>query len=1182
MEVDKNLIKSWESVSKTIDPEHPDRIIFKFGTYGWSFPSQFKDGIHKNGITKEIKDPGTKRMTEACSGKKTAIPEEPFVIPNSEIVWTIPFEISNGLLTEANKFARKFDIECNKALAKHKVKLSDQRMVGEEWYRLTIPQATKIREAIWKKLIGRELAKKEADAKKVRTKIQLKKGLQEKAHQAVLDELKKGTERFKGIAPTGFGKTVLAWKIFTDAYAQKLIKGKVSIMTAPSQFLCNKNSIAFDTYNGINGITGIVNQPIFSGQDVGVFENENEFEERKTRLEKQLAGHLSSGNRVILHVCINSMKLVDEVLDTLGIPALDLMIVDEAHTLASHRDNNDKTYLGTVRNFCLFDENIKVSHRFFLTATEKNLVNPDILNTEQIFAYMNNEDYFGGYAFKFSYAECVVDGLIVPFRCKVFEYSDTTKDVVKLMKMGIDKFLLDDLALRDNEGDIGQVSINLIRVLVSSLKVIKERNKMLLIVSRNSHADLLENAFELLKNDPNYAFMTDVNVNKITTPYYPKPGARQDELEIIHESDEKHIIICGPWAITGTDCPSIDAVLWGFLPGTEISAAQGTGRGTRTHTGKNDLMVAFNLDLGTTLADLKNNLIRTVAKLHEGMFPTYDLELSYKVKKILGKTFNEVEKDKEAVIKPEVRKLLDDFYEAATEIGLYDFTQSQSFLNGGKPVYYDFNHLHLMAVDSPCTSIKDLFETYFKSLNDPMIPPSDFWIRESLEYKQMGREKFLGIDLIEELRNNIFIQMEEIISNGLNDNDSYDTVNRSIKNLINPYCPIITLPKSNKIDQRRCKNPEYNIDLYKGIKKGIPLASTYPTIIMQFEKKFGDIKERFGDLSYYSFKEIYRMSVESPSESIDHLFNEYFTSLNDQKIPKYLYFTYYNKETADLFKEMGISKFLGMEKSDTLKDDLFKKMSIFVKECEVNRYSSRYAKQEIIKEFNRYCPYIRRGYDGGEDRKKDFVDNPNYDPSVYAGLKKGFPLASIYNSLMVQFEEKYGKVSDALNDYITNQEFEDFLKSNNIAKLSEFKNYCENTDPETLTKHGIPNYILMSKVYDKEFLEKVLERRKDFEKWDLCKTKRIYEEIVDGLKTPSFELKHVLDREGVEQRFAYAMFYHHGFSQIRVIAKHERIERNDLLNSIKRHGGIKLSQIAKEFNTSPQTIRRSVEYHSIS
>lgn len=836
MEVDKNLIKSWESVSKTIDPEHPDRIIFKFGTYGWSFPSQFKDGIHKNGITKEINHPGTKRMTEACSGKKTAIPEEPFVIPNSEIVWTIPFEISNGLLTEANKFARKFDIECNKALAKYKVKLSDQRMVGEEWYRLTVPQATKIREAIWKKLIGRELAKKEADSKKVRTKIQLKKGLQEKAHQAVLDELKKGTERFKGIAPTGFGKTVLAWKIFTDAYAQGLIKGKVSIMTAPSQFLCNKNSVAFDTYNGINGITGIVNQPIFSGQDVGVFENENEFEERKTRLEKQLAGHISSGNRVILHVCINSMKLVDEVLDTLGIPALDLMIVDEAHTLASHRDNNDKTYLGTVRNFCLFDENIKVSHRFFLTATEKNLVNPDILNTEQIFAYMNNEDYFGGYAFKFSYAECVVDGLIVPFRCKVFEYSDTTKDVVKMMKMGIDRFLLDDLALRDNEGDIGQVSINLIRVLVSSLKVIKERNKMLLIVSRNSHADLLENAFELLKNDPNYSFLVDVNVNKITTPYYPKPGARQDELEIIHESDEKHIIICGPWAITGTDCPSIDAVLWGFLPGTEITSAQGTGRGTRTHTGKQDLLVAFNLDVSLTPGDLKNNLLRTIYKLNEGMFPAHDLELSLKVKKILGRTFNEVERDKEAAIKPEVRALLDDFYEAASGTELFNFVNSSAFIHGGKPVYYTFEEIHKIAVESPCLTVNEFFDEYVQKLNDPMIY-SKLTINRAEEYQKMGPVEFMGMKESENLKDKLLQDAENMVLECEKNDYTASYAGKQMGILWSGYFPYMGR-------RLKDKDPHFDIKIYGDIKKGIPLYESQDDLYSIFCTRYKPIRSR--------------------------------------------------------------------------------------------------------------------------------------------------------------------------------------------------------------------------------------------------------------------------------------------------------------------------------------------------
>jgi superfamily II DNA or RNA helicase len=775
-------------------------------------------------------------MTEACSGKKTAIPEEPFVIPNSEIVWTIPFEISNGLLTEANKFARKFDIECNKALAKYKVKLSDQRMVGEEWYRLIVPQATKIREGVWKKLIGRELAKKEADAKKVRTKIQLKKGLQEKAHQAVLDELKKGTERFKGIAPTGFGKTVLAWKIFTDSYAQKLIKGKVSIMTAPSQFLCNKNSVAFDTYNAINGITGIVNQPIFSGQDVGVFEDENEFQERKVRLEKQLAGHISSGNRVILHVCINSMKLVDEVLDTLGIPSLDLMIVDEAHTLASHRDNNDKSYLGTVRNFCLFDENIKVSHRFFLTATEKNLVNPDILNNEQIFAYMNNKDYFGGYAFKFSYAECVVDGLIVPFRCKVFEYSDVTKDVVKMMKLGIDKFLLDDLALRDNEGDIGQVSVNLIRVLVSSVKVIQERNKMLLIVSRNSHADLLERAFEILQGNPNYAFLQGVNINKITTPYYPKPAARQDELEIIHESDEKHIIICGPWAITGTDCPSIDAVLWGFLPGTEISSAQGTGRGTRTHTGKNDLLVAFNLDLGSGLADLKNDLLRTIAKLHEGLFPAHDLQLSYKVTKVLGRTFNEVEKDKEAVVKPEVRKLLDDFYEAATDVELFDFVRSSAFLNGGKPDYYTFEEIHKIAVESPCETVKEFFDEYVPTLKDSKIP-NQIYVNQMEGYKEIGPVGFMGMEKSENLKNKLLQDAENMVIACEKNNYTASYAGKQMGILWRGYFPYIGSRSKNK-------DPHFDIKNYGDIKKGIPLYESQDDLYSIFCTRYKPIRSR--------------------------------------------------------------------------------------------------------------------------------------------------------------------------------------------------------------------------------------------------------------------------------------------------------------------------------------------------
>jgi len=105
---------------------------------------------------------------------------------------------------------------------------------------------------------------------------------------------------------------------------------------------------------------------------------------------------------------------------------------------------------------------------------------------------------------------------------------------------------------------------------------------------------LLEEVFKYLQE--NQRKLKGVSIDKIIAPEYPDPAKRLDEMDIIHESEGKHIIIAGPWAITGVDCPSIDSILWGFTPGNEIRAFQGTGRGTRTSEGKKDLLVCFNID----------------------------------------------------------------------------------------------------------------------------------------------------------------------------------------------------------------------------------------------------------------------------------------------------------------------------------------------------------------------------------------------------------------------------------------------------------------------------------------------------------------------------------------------------------------------------------------------------------
>jgi superfamily II DNA or RNA helicase len=580
-----------EKDSVSVYRSEADEIIWAFSTYGWSYDLQWEKGIHKNGITKELAIPGTHRMNQSCSAAKTAIPSQPFVVEGSEKLWVIPTDIVGRDKSKANKFARKFDKECNRKLSKFKVKQRGDRFVGEEWYKLTPSKALAIREEVWEKLKSEEKSKV-SEEKLNQSPVQLR-GLQPLLVEKTLKFIKSGKPRGKGSAPTGLGKTVLAWDIITKAYTKGIVEG-ITVMTAPSQFLCNKNSEAFDSYNRRNGIRGIVNIPIFSGSDIGYFETVSELETRKEKLRAKIAGHLlDEGNKIVLHVCNNSMPMLNEVLRSLTILEIDFLIADEAHTLASYK-NSKENVMGNSINFHLFDSNMRIKCRFFLTATEKNLLNPDILSSDQLNAYMNNPQFFGKHVFKVSYAEAVVAGHIVPFKVKIYEYGNRQKDVINLLKNGTD-VLLKDLAILDDEGKTCKVNMKLVRVIVSALKVMDERRKLLIICHKNSHATLLEEVFKYLQE--NQGKLKNVSVDKVTTPDFPEPAKRLDEMDIIHESEEKHIIITGPWSITGVDCPSIDSILWAFTPGNEIRAFQGTGRGTRLSEGKEDLLVCFNLDL---------------------------------------------------------------------------------------------------------------------------------------------------------------------------------------------------------------------------------------------------------------------------------------------------------------------------------------------------------------------------------------------------------------------------------------------------------------------------------------------------------------------------------------------------------------------------------------------------------
>jgi superfamily II DNA or RNA helicase len=396
------------------------------------------------------------------------------------------------------------------------------------------------------------------------------------------------------------------------------------------------------------------------------------------------------------------MELLDEVLYTIGQDTVDFAICDEAHTLASTRNNR--------RNFILNDGRVKISKRFFLTATEKNLINPDNLQEGMVDNFMNNEDVFGKYLFKYSFADGVVNKHVVPFTAKIYEYSSRNYQMSEMLNtlksMKLEQF--ESLTVKGDE--YTEISPKLAKSIVSIDKTLKESNKVLVICSRNSHVYSLDVAIRELQNQGKYFQGCDVT-NIVASDY--TPVQRGEILEDIDQRNNKQIIVVGPWAITGVDCPSIDAVYWNFTPGNEISVAQGTGRGTRIIEGKSHLLVCFNLDIDDSNKEIKDTILNTLVKLYEAQFPSHEVMIK-QVRRILGRRFLSVERDTEAQVETLTRMNLDEIYEAAEgrelinmiesrlvrRIGLIDFEKATEIRNlyknngNGTDLEYEISRLY--------------------------------------------------------------------------------------------------------------------------------------------------------------------------------------------------------------------------------------------------------------------------------------------------------------------------------------------------------------------------------------------------------------------------------------------------------------------------------------------------------
>jgi superfamily II DNA or RNA helicase len=653
-----------------------NELINEYGfiTYGWSFPEYFSGRINngrfpriKSGYHWNVKDDGTKRMNQACSKGKTSNGEEPFPIPEALQKWIIPISISESKPNAAQDFSTKFDKRCNKELKKYR-KGGINKYKGEEWYDISIEDLTNLRSTVFEKLV-KEYGATVSNKKLPKLKLDYGKkeiGLQKVFVRHFIEDFLKGKqERAKGIAPTGFGKTIATWFSIVESIKKGLTKNRISVFTAPTQFLAYKNTIAFRQYGNRNEIkkegVKIVNITVYSGSDIQINSERHAGMERKEIMQDIISGYLTDPDvHIVFHTCSHSMSFLDEVLAGIGIKEIDYAICDEAHTLASTRNNR--------RNFILSDGLVKINKRLFITATEKNLNNPDDLRAGMINNFMNNPEVFGETLFKYSYADGVANEHILPFITHVFEYVSNGGDILELMSSLKE---MDIEELQEMLDEDYSISPKMVQSIISSMKVVEEHGikKLIILCSRNNHARTLAFALEHLQSTQGK--LKDVNIVTVTADQYD-PGDRANKMDEIHESDEKHIVIVGPWAITGIDCPSLDGVLWNFIPGSEISVAQGTGRGSRLSKGKEFLTVFFNIDLGKTVAEIRNSLISTIQKLYEAQFPSHDVTIKNRVRRILGRRFLTRTETDPDMVEPLVRASLEEVYESVATVNLTD------------------------------------------------------------------------------------------------------------------------------------------------------------------------------------------------------------------------------------------------------------------------------------------------------------------------------------------------------------------------------------------------------------------------------------------------------------------------------------------------------------------------------
>lgn len=539
---------------------------YGFRFYTWTF-EQLRAYITKRGFHYNACNEGKEtRMWQAwlASEVRTDKLLMPTLLEDQDIVLICPKELN---AKQATEFAKRVDSLVNQYTKKWKRTellkgLKNVHRLGNEAYEIS--------DKDWKEQVDSAYAAACLEFKsnpiieaktKWQTQGQAQTELVFATTQFILDTSKK-----KGIidSPPGTGKTLIP--LFTLEYLiqNNLMPTRgISIVSAPWQSLCDKNAKEGSDMTTDNGLD-IVHLTYHSAAHV---KNRKKFTtslqdaSRETMYANEINFHLDRGKHVIIHVCFDSYSQLMNSIALCDIKDIKTLWIDEVHKMVSSRPTEMNAMIRNIES-----QATPVNKVISMTGTVDEFDLDSTFSGNAQNYSMSNKDLFGEYIKRITYGETVLQKLNLPFKVKGINRYHFDGDYVSGVKLNLTNSALGE---------------NLINSIIANVKAAQNNHEVIFSMFRiNDEARVTADQLKQIKKNSN--LLNDYEIRCLTTVEENDPKKRNEILSDINkDSNQKYIVLLGPWAITGSNCQRADAVLWNYVPQSYINIVQGSLRACR-------------------------------------------------------------------------------------------------------------------------------------------------------------------------------------------------------------------------------------------------------------------------------------------------------------------------------------------------------------------------------------------------------------------------------------------------------------------------------------------------------------------------------------------------------------------------------------------------------------------------